>query len=88
MGKLVVAGLTGTIYDAVLSKNPKIMTGNKRDRTDECITAVAEHMKHKADNNEQQKGFWQYRWKGIGTLTWEAENKEDVGDGRNSEIRD
>lgn len=55
--KLVVSGLTATIYDAVLSKTPGIMTNNRTDRTDECIRAVAEHMKFKADNNDQDKGF-------------------------------
>ncbi|WP_040659733.1 DUF7446 family protein, partial [Oscillibacter ruminantium] len=73
MKKLVVAGITGTIYDAVLSKNPDIMTENRTDRTDECIRAVAEHMKSKADINKEQKGFWQYRWPGVGKLTWENE---------------
>lgn len=74
--KLVVAGLTGTIYDAVLSKKPGVMTGNRTDRTNECIEAVAEHMKIKADLNEQQKGIFQYQWEGIGTLTWKSENVE------------
>lgn len=74
--KLVVARISGTIYDAVLSKTPNVMTSNRKDRTDECITAVAEHMKHKADYNEEDKGFWRYQWKGIGTLTWQSENKE------------
>lgn len=79
--KLVVAGLSGTIYDAVLSKNPNIMTGNRTDRTDEAITAVAEHMKLKADFNEENKGFWQYEWKGIGTLTWQSiKSSNDRGD--------
>lgn len=73
--KLVVAGITGTIYDAVLSKKPNLMTNNRTDRTDECIRAVADHMKLKADYNEEQKGFWQYRWDGIGTLTWQSENQ-------------
>lgn len=71
--KLVVSTLVGTIYDAVLSKKEGIMTANRTDRTDECISAVAEHMKAKADYNEDTPGFWQYRWEGIGTLTWEAE---------------
>lgn len=72
--KLVVAAISGTIYDAVLSKKANIMTGNRTDRTDECIDAVAEHMRQKADYNEKSKGFWQYEWKGIGTLTWKSEN--------------
>lgn len=74
--KLVVAGLTGTIYDAVLSKTPNVMTNNRTDRTDECISAVADHMRVIAEHNEQQKGFFQYRWEGVGTLTWQSE-KED-----------
>jgi len=68
--KLVVAGLSGTIYDATLSKTPGIMTGNRTDRTDEVIRAVADHMKLKADYNKDNKRFWQYEWKGVGTLTW------------------
>lgn len=74
--KLVVAGITGAIYDAVLSKKPGVMTDNRAGRTDECIKAVAEHMKTKADLNEQQRGVFQYRWEGIGTLTWKSENVE------------
>ena len=75
MKKLVVAGLSGTIYDAVVSKKPGIMTGNRTDRTDECVRAVAEHMKLKADYNKDEKGFWQYEWHGIGKLTWESVEK-------------
>lgn len=77
--KLVVAGITGTIFDAVLSKKPGVMTSNRTDRTDECIEAVAGHMKTKADLNEQQRGVFQYRWEGIGTLTWKSENVESEG---------
>lgn len=74
--KLVVSELTGTIYDAVMSKSPNVMTGNRADRTDECIRAVAEHMKAKAGCNKEQKGFWAYSWENIGTLTWESEINE------------
>lgn len=74
--KLVVSGLSGTIYDAVLSKTPGVMTGNRTDRTNEVIGAVADHMKMKADYNKENKGFWQYEWEGVGTLTW-----KDVKDG-------
>lgn len=74
--ELVVAEISGTIYDAVLSKKSNVMTGNRTDRTDECITAVAEHMKHKADYNKENKGFWRYQWEGVGTLTWKSENSE------------
>lgn len=82
--KLVVAGISGTIYDAVLSKTPNVMTGNRTDRTDECISAVAEHMKFKAEYNKEDKGFWQYQWKGMGTLTWQSEKveSEERGYGR------
>lgn len=73
--KLVVAGLTGTIYDAVLSKTPNVMTNNRTDRTDECISAVADHMRVKAEYNKQQKGVFQYCWKGVGTLTWQSERE-------------
>ena len=73
--KLVVAGLTSTIYDAILD-NEGNMTSNRTDRTDECIKAVAEHMKLKADCNEEQKGFLQYHWKDVGTLTWQSEAEE------------
>ena len=47
MAKKSVCGCFGTIYDAVLSKKPGVMTGNRVDRTNECINAVAEHMKSK-----------------------------------------
>ena len=73
--KLVVAGLTGTIYDAILD-NEGNMTSNRTDRTDECIKAVAEHIKNKADLSEEQKGLYVYQWKGIGTLTWQSEAEE------------
>ena len=79
MAKKLVCGNFGTIFDAVLSKTPGMMTGNRTDRTDECINAVAEHMKFKADFNEDTPGFWQYEWKGIGTLTWQSEKKEADG---------
>ena len=78
--KLVVAGLTGTIYDAVLSKTPNVMTNNRTDRTDECISAVADHMRVKAEHNEKQKGFFQYCWEGVGTLTWQSESEGDDGE--------
>lgn len=76
MKKLVVAGLSGTIYDAVLSKTPGIMTGRREDRTDECIRAVADHMASKAEWNKDTPGFWQYIWSGVGTLTWQREETE------------
>ena len=73
--KLVVAAITGTIYDAQMTKKPGVMSGNRTDRTDEAIGAVAEHMKLKAEENKDTTGFWQYIWPGIGTLTWEDEKK-------------
>lgn len=73
--KLVVAALTGTIYDARLTKTPGVMSADRQDRTDEAITAVAEHMKAKADMNKDSPGFWQYEWRGVGKLTWETEGK-------------
>lgn len=73
--KLAVSELSGTIFDAAMSKKPGVMTDNKVNRTEECVTAVAEHMKFKADNNEQRKGFFQYEWEGIGTLTWQSESE-------------
>ena len=75
--KLVVAELSGTIYDTHILKNG-LMSTVRTDRTDEAINAVAEHMKLRADENETSKGFWQYIWKGIGTLTWE--NASDIQD--------
>lgn len=72
--RLAVSEITGTIYDAILSKNKEFVTmSNKTDRTDECIRAVAEHMKCKADDNDEARGFYAYRWKGKGTLTWQSE---------------
>lgn len=58
--KLVVAAITGTIYDAQMTKKPGVMSGNRTDRTDEAIGAVAEHMKMKAEENKDTPGFWQY----------------------------
>ena len=78
MKKLVVAGITGVIYDAVLTKTPGVMTGNRTDRTEECIMAVAEHMKAEADSNKDTPGFWQYEWPGIGTLTWEKTEEQEA----------
>lgn len=74
MKKLVVAAVSATIYDAVLSRDGKKMTANRTDRTDECIRAVAEHMKDKADFNQDDVGFWEYEWPGIGKLTWTSDN--------------
>ena len=53
------------------------MTGNRVDRTNECINAVAEHMKLKAEDNKDAPGFWQYELPGIGRLTWESEKGRD-----------
>ena len=78
---LVVAALTGTIYEADMTKKPGVMKTNGRiDRTKECVSAVAEHMKLMADFNTEQPGFFQYVWEGIGTLTWQAE-KDGESDG-------
>lgn len=77
MAKKLVCGYFGTIYDAVMSKKPGVMTRNRVDRTDECINAVAEHMKFHADYNKYTPGFWQYKWSGIGQLTWESEKGRD-----------
>lgn len=78
MKKLVVAGLSGTIYDAVLSKKENQMTSNRVDRTDECINAVAEHMKAMGEFNKNTPGFWQYEWDGVGTLTWQEQKDGDA----------
>ncbi len=77
--KKLVCGCLGTIYDAVLSEIPGLMTGDRTDRTDECINAVAKHMKCKADANTETPGFWQYSWPDIGTLTWESKKMEASG---------
>lgn len=79
--RLVVAGITGTIYDARMTKTPGLMSTDRRDRTDEAIQAVAEHMKAKAEMNKDTPGFWQYQWPGVGTLTWEDE-KDGGNDGK------
>lgn len=79
--KLVVAGASGTIYDARMTKTPGLMSTDRRDRTDEAVVAVAEHMKAKADMNNVTPGFWQYHWPGIGTLTWKDE-KDGEADGK------
>lgn len=75
MAKKLVCSCFGTIYDAVLSKKAGVMTSNRIDRTDECIIAVAEHMKIKADVNNDSPGYWQYEWPGFGRLTWETEKE-------------
>ena len=75
--RLVVAGISGTIYDARMTKSPGLMSSDRRDRTDEAIQAVAEHMKAKAEMNKDSPGFWQYHWPGVGTLTWEDEKAGD-----------
>lgn len=78
--RLVVAAISGTIYDARLTKTPGVMsTTDRRDRTDEAISAVAEHMKAKAEMNKDSPGFWQYQWPGVGTLTWETEGAPNGG---------
>ena len=56
-----------------MSSNPRVMTGNRRDRTAEAIQAVAEHMRAKAAVNKDSAGFWRYEWPGIGALTWVSE---------------
>ena len=72
---LVVAGLSGTIYDAEMTTTPGVMSSKRTDRTEEAINAVAQHMKMKADLNKDSPGFWQYEWKGFGKLTWESASK-------------
>ncbi len=76
--KKLVCGCFGTIYDAVLSKKPGVMTGDRKDRTDECIDAVAQHMKINADANKEHPGRFGYVWPGVGKLTWESEKKEET----------
>ena len=83
MPKKLVCGIFGTIYDAVMSKTPGKMTGNRIDRTDECIEAVASHMKCKADTNKDTPGFWQYEWPSVGTLTWETKKNENQNQNKN-----
>lgn len=87
MDKQLVCNCFGTIYDAVLSRKPGIMTGKRVDRTDECIGAVAAHMKHMADHNEKGEGFWQYVWPGMGTLTWESSLDTDEKGDTNHRIK-
>lgn len=38
MKKLVASALCGTIFDALVSKAPNVMTSKRTDRTDECIS--------------------------------------------------
>lgn len=68
--KLIASGDTGKIYDAVMDENnQELMTGDKIDRTNECIIAVANHMRQRADS-----GFdidmWKYTMENEGALIW------------------
>ena len=72
MSRKIVCGYFGTIYDAQIGNKPGVMTENRRECTDECVCAVAEHMKTKAEFNKDTPGWWQYEWKGLGTLTWKT----------------
>lgn len=74
--RLVVAAVSGTIYDARMTKTPGVMSADRQDRTDEAIAAVAEHMKAKAEMNKDSPGFWSYQWPGVGTLTWKTEGEQ------------
>lgn len=70
--KLVVADLTGTIYDTKLTRSGK-MSSDRVERTKECVVAVANHMMLMANQNDAQPGFIEFKFNGHGTLTWRAE---------------
>lgn len=69
--QLVIAGPAHDIYDAVLLKEPNVMSEDRRIRTQECIDAVAEHMRFMAES--LGGSVFEYSWEGLGTLTWANE---------------
>ncbi len=70
MARKLVTSEFGTIYDAVMSKkDPERMTDDRVERTNECIIAVANHMKHKADCNLDNE-YWKYGFEHHGALVW------------------
>ncbi len=74
MVRKLVTSEFGTIFDAVMSKkDPERMTDDRVDRTNECIIAVANHMKHKADCNLDNE-FWKYSFEHHGALIWVNED--------------
>lgn len=77
--KLVVSDLSGTIYDATMSKkDPSRMTDDRVERTDECIRAVANHMHLMATENRDNPGWYRYNFPGFGTLTFKCEVTETL----------
>lgn len=75
--QLVTAALTGRIYDATIKKDGTMSEKGRVDRTEECVLAVASHLHLEAELNQEQKGFWQMKFPGFGTLTWVSETEEE-----------
>ncbi|MDU6263775.1 MAG: hypothetical protein E6600_04665 [Anaerocolumna aminovalerica] len=67
--KLVVSGLTDTIFLSNIRKNGTMNTQGREDKTDEAIRAVANHMIGKS----RGKAGFEYSFPGIGTLSWTNE---------------
>lgn len=66
---LRVSGLGNRIYAGTISKSdPRIMTDNRKDVTDEAIKAVFQHLKEEhARNNNGEKSFG-YEFEGLGEI--------------------
>lgn len=68
--ELIASGDTGKIFDAVMDvNNPELMTDDRIDRTWECIIAVANHMRQRADCG-LENDIWKYHMENEGTLIW------------------
>ena len=77
--QLVVAALTGRIYDATILKDGTMSEKGRVDRTDEVVQAVGSFMHLLAETNENQdnKGMSKLYFPGFGTLTWVSEKPEE-----------
>lgn len=69
--KLIASGDTGHIYDAPINPfDPFFLaTDGMIDRTLECIVAVGNHMKQRA-NSGLSTDMWKYHFEDEGTLIW------------------
>ncbi|MBQ8167185.1 MAG: hypothetical protein IJZ96_09140 [Lachnospiraceae bacterium] len=68
--KLIASGDTGKIFDALIDPfRPCMITDGMIDRTWECIIAVANHMRQRADSG-LENDIWKYHMENEGTLIW------------------
>ena len=77
--QLVVAALTGRIYDATILKDGTMSEKGRVDRTDEVVQALGSFMHLLAETNENpdNKGMSKLYFPGFGTLTWVSETPEE-----------